>query len=149
MSSLHEFINDMSKFLKLPSDPTIGIEGKLQKLLCTLNKKAFFSKEKYENIYPSDSQLARLYSNPKSDKLKSESEKLTFRPIVSFIGAYNYKPVTFLRNMLNSIIPKDHCYEDSFLFCKEIKKVSSTNMFLISHNIYGLLLAFLSTKQLT
>ena len=99
--------------------------------------------------YPSDSQRARLYSNPKSDKLKSESEKLTFRPIVSFIGAYNYKPVTFLRNMLNSIISKDHCYEDSFLFCKEIKKVSSTNMFLISHNIYGLLLAFLSTKQLT
>ena len=50
MSSLHEIINDMSKFLKLPSDPTIGREGKLQKLLCTLNKKAFFSKEKYENI---------------------------------------------------------------------------------------------------
>ena len=149
MSSLHEIINDMSKFLKLPSDPTIGREGKLQKLLCTLNKKVFFSKEKYENIYPSDSQRARLYSNPKSDKLNSESEKLTFCPIVSFIGAYNYKPATFLRNMLDSIISKDRCYEDSFLFCKEMKKVSSTNMFLISHNIYSLLLAFLSTKQLT
>ena len=42
MSSLHEIINDMSKFLKLPSDPTIGREGKLQRFLSTLNKKGFF-----------------------------------------------------------------------------------------------------------
>ena len=30
--------------------------------------------------------------------------------------------------------PKDHCTEDSFSFCKKIKKVSSTNKFLISYD---------------
>ena len=53
-----EIINDTSKFLKFPSDPTIGREGKLQRFLRTLNKKGFFSKELYENIYPSGSQSA-------------------------------------------------------------------------------------------
>ena len=138
MSSLHEIINDMSKFLKLPSDPTIGREGKLQRFLRTLNKKGFFSKEQYENIYPSGSQPARLYGNPKTHKLKSESDKLTFRPIVSSIGAYNYKLAKFLTSMLDPVIPKDHCTKDSFSFCKEIKKVSSTNKFLISYDICSL-----------
>ena len=55
MSSLYEIINDTSKFLKLPSDPTIGREKKLQRFQHTLNMKGFFSKEQYENIYPSGS----------------------------------------------------------------------------------------------
>ena len=60
MSSLFVFINDMSKVLKLPS------EGKLSRFLGTLNKKGFFSKEQYENIYPSGSQPGRLYGNDKA-----------------------------------------------------------------------------------
>ena len=122
MSSLYEVINDTSKFLKLRSDPSIGREGKLQRFLRTLNKKGFFSKEQYENIYPSGSQPARLYGNPKTHKLKSESDKLTFRPIVSSIGAYNYKLAKFLTRMLDLVIPKDHCTKDFFPFCKEIKR---------------------------
>ena len=66
MSSLYEIINDTSEFLKLPSDPTIGRERKLPRFLRTLNKKGFFSKEQYENIYRSGSQPARLYANPKT-----------------------------------------------------------------------------------
>ena len=87
MSNLSEINNDTSKFLKLPSDPTTGRKGKLQIFLFTLNKKGFSSKEQYENIYPSGSQPDRLYGNPKTHKLKSEWDKLIFRPIVSSIGA--------------------------------------------------------------
>ena len=122
MSSLYEVINDTSKFLKLRSDPSIGREGKLQRFLRTLNKKGFFSKEQYESIYPGGSKLARLNGNPKTHKLKSESDKLTFRPIVSSIGAYNYKLAKFLTRMLDLVIPKDHCTKDFFPFCKEIKR---------------------------
>ena len=135
MSSLYEIINDTSKFLKLPSDHTIGREEKLQRFLCTLNKEDFFSKEKYENIYPNGAQPARLYGNPKTHKLKSDLDKLTFHPIVSSIDAYNYKLAKFLTSMLDPFIPKD---QGSFSFCKEIKKVSSTNKFLISYDISSL-----------
>ena len=88
--------------------------------------------------YPGGSQPARLYGNPKTHKLKSELDKLTFYPMVSFIGTYNYKLAKFLTSMLDPVIPKDHCTKDSFLFCKDIKKVSSTNKFLISYDICSL-----------
>ena len=44
----------------------------------------------------------------------------------------------FMTSMLDLVIPKDHCTKDSFSFCKEIKKVSSTNKFLISYDICSL-----------
>ena len=50
MPSLYEIINDTSKYLQIPSNPTIGREGKLQRFLRTLNKNGFFSKDQYENI---------------------------------------------------------------------------------------------------
>ena len=77
-----------------------------------------------------------VHGNPKTHKLKSESGKLTFRPIVSFIGAYNYKLAKFLTSMLDPVISKDHCTKDSFSFCKEIKKVSSTNNFLDIYSLF-------------
>ena len=104
MSSLYESINAASKFLILPFDPTIGREEKLQRFLHTFNKKGFFSKEQYENIYPSGSQQARLYGNPKTHKLKSESQKLAFPPIVLSIGLYKYKLTKFLTSMLDPVI---------------------------------------------
>ena len=40
--------------------------------------------------------------------------------------------------MLDPIIPKSHCTKDSFTFCEEIKKVSTTNTFLISYDVCSL-----------
>ena len=115
MSNLYEIIN-ISKFLKIPSDPTVGREGKLQRFVCTLNKKGYFSKEQYENIYPSSSKPARLHDNPETHKLMSD--KLKFHPIVSSIGAYNYNLSKFLTSMLDPVIPKDHCTKDNFHFAR-------------------------------
>ena len=124
MSSLCEIINDISKFVKLPSNPTIGREGKLQRFFRALNKKVFFSKEYYQSIYYSGSQPVRLYRNHKTHKLMSDSNILAFRHIFSSIGAYNYKLPKFLAGILDPVIPKDHCTKDSFSFFKEIKNVS-------------------------
>ena len=79
-----------------------------------------------------------MYGYPKKNKLKSGSDKITFRPIVSSIGAYNYKLAKVLTSMLDPVIPKDHCTKDYFSFCKETKKVSSTNKFWISYDICSL-----------
>ena len=46
---------DTSKFLKLSFDPAIGREEKLQRFVVVLNKIGFFSKEQYNDIYPSGS----------------------------------------------------------------------------------------------
>ena len=83
-----------------------------------------------------------MYDNHKRHKLKSESNKLTFRSIVSTIGPYNYKFSNLLTNLLDLGIPKDHCTKDPLSFSKDIKKnVSSTNNFLISLDICSLFIS--------
>ena len=126
--------------MKLSSDPTIGREGKLQRFLRILNKVFSVRSSMITYILVVHNQLG--CTAVLRHKLKSESDKLTFRPIVSSIGAYNYKLAKFLTSMLDDVIPKDHCTKDSFSFCKKIKKLSSTNKFLISYDICSLFTRF-------
>ena len=60
-----------------------------------------------------------------------------FRPIVSSIGTYNYKLVRFLGELLNPIIPSQHCTTESFSFCYEIQELSAFNKFMISYDAYN------------
>ena len=82
MSSMYEIVNDTPKFLKLRSDPTTCRENKLQRFVRSLKNKDFFTKDAYDNTYPCGSKPARIYGNCKTHKLKSKTDKLTFRPIV-------------------------------------------------------------------
>ena len=78
-------------------------------------------------MYPCGSKPATIYGNPKTHKLKSKTDKLTFCPIVSSIGTYNYKVAKFLGELLNPIIPSQHWATDSFTFGKEIQELHLIN----------------------
>lgn len=65
-----------------------------------------------------------MYDTPKRHKLKSPTDTLTFHPIVSFVGTYNYKLVKFLSDMLDPVIPIEYCAKDLFSFRKEIQMVN-------------------------
>ena len=134
-SNKYDIVNDASKFLKLSSDPTLRREGNLQRFLSTLKNKYFFTKEQCDNIYAFDSQPARIHSTPKKHTLKSSADILTFRPIVSSIGTYNYNLTKFLTDMLDPVIPTEYYAKDSFSFCKEIQEVSS--LFMISYDVFS------------
>ena len=108
MSKIYDIVNDKSKFLKLSSDATLRSEGKLQRLLRILKNKGFFTKEQYDNIYPCGSQPARIYGTPKTHKLRSPTDTLTFCPTVSSIGSYNYNLAKFLTDMLDPVIPTEY-----------------------------------------
>ena len=135
MSNKYDIVNDASKFLKLSSDPTLRREGNLQRFLSTLKNKYFFTKEQCDNIYAFDSQPARIHSIPKKHTLKSSADILTFRPIVSSIGTYNYILTKFLTDMLGPVIPTEYYAKDSFSFCKEIQEVSS--LFMILYDVFN------------
>ena len=70
--------------------------------------------------------------------LNSSTDALTFRPIVSSIGTYNYNLAKFLTDMLDPVIPTEYCAKDSFSFCKEVQEVSSSNKFMISYDVCSL-----------
>ena len=67
---IFEIIKDRTKFKRLSTDPTIIREGQLQRILRSMKDKNIFTKENYENIYPSSSKPAFIYGTPKIHKLK-------------------------------------------------------------------------------
>ena len=139
MSKIYDIVNDESKFLKLSSDPTLGSVGKLRRFLRILRNKDFFTKKQYYNLYPCGSQPSKIYGIPKTHKLKSRPDTLRFRPVVFYIGIYNYNSAKFLRDMLDPVIPTEYCAKDSFSFCKEVEEVSCYNKFMISYGVCSLL----------
>ena len=137
-SRLSDIISDTSKFKKLSADPTLLREGQLQCFLRKLKNKQFFTKEVYDEIYPSGSKPASTYSLPKIHKFNVQRNNLSLHPTVSSIGSCNYHLSKSLTDLLDLIIPTSHCTKDLFTFCKEIKKVSATNRFLISYDVCSL-----------
>ena len=71
-------------------------------------------------------------------KLTTAQDELKLRPIVSCINAYNYKLSSFLANLLTPLIPKDYSAQDTFTFINDIKKVSSSNNFMVSYDVTSL-----------
>ena len=84
-----KIINDTSKFRHIKENPTLSREGRLQRLR-KLKKDGHLDNAVYENIYPKGSQPARIYGLPKLQKDRGPNSTPPFRPIVSFIGTYNY-----------------------------------------------------------
>ena len=64
-----------------------------------------------------------------------DSDDFSLRPIISSIGTYNYNLAKFLTELLDPVIPKEHCAKDSFSFCEEIEQVSNNDNFLVSRDV--------------
>ena len=90
-----------SKFKNLEKDPTLSREGKLQWFLRKLKSKGSLNETTYQDIYPKGSQPARFYGLPKLHKQRERNTPPPFRPIVSLIGAYNYKLAKHLASLLS------------------------------------------------
>ena len=132
---MYKIVNDAPNFLKLWSDLSLCRGNKLQRFVSSLKNKYFFTNDVYDNIYHCRSKPARINGNPKAHKVKSKIHKLTFCIIVSSIDTYNYKLANFLAELLNPIIPSQHCATDSLLFCKEIQEAIAFKKFLISYDV--------------
>lgn len=92
----------------------------------------------YDKIYPTGSATAKIYGCPKMRKFTPSELFPKFRPIVTFIGTYNYQLPKYLYDLLSPHLPMDHCPEDSFTFVKEIKSVSlyNTSLSLMTSPLY-------------
>ena len=74
------------------------------------------------------------YETSKILKLKHDNiNGLSLRPIISFIGIYNYNLAKFLSSLLEPVISATHCAKDSFSYCEKIIKARASNKFLVSY----------------
>ena len=138
LNMLYDIVNDSNKFKKLDGDVTMLREGQLQRYLLKLKKKGFFTNSEYENVYPQGSSVARIYGLPKMHQLKTDNDELKLRPIISCINTYNYNLSSFLAKLLNPLIPKEYCAQDTFSFINDIRSVSSAGTFMVSYDVTSL-----------
>ena len=111
----------------------------MQRFLRKLKNKKLFTKEVYDQLYPTGSKPASIYGLPKIHELNVQRNNLSLRPIVSSTDISNYHQINkFLIDLLDPIIPTSHCTKDSFTFCEKIKKVSASHRFLISNDVCSL-----------
>ena len=103
-NSCKTILNDTTKFKLLDTDPTISRESKLQRTLRNLKSKGCLNDTTYHSIYPNGSQPARFYGLPKIHKTTTQPNGIPpLRPIVSSIGAYNYKLAKYLKCLYHQI----------------------------------------------
>ena len=131
-------INDTGKFKKLKDNPTLTRKGQLQRFLRKIKDKNLFDENTYKKVCPCGSKPAAIYGLPKTHKMLFDSDDFSLRTIISSIGTYNYNLAKFLTELLDPVIPKEHCAKDSFSFCEEIQQVSSKNNFLVLYDVCSL-----------
>ena len=122
-----EIINDTTKFKKLKDNPTLTREGQLQRFLRKIKDKNLFDENMNKKIYPCGSKPATIYGLPKTHKMSFDFDDFSLRPMISSVGTYNYNLAKFFTELLDPVLSKEHCAEDSFSFCEEIQQVSSND----------------------
>ena len=86
------------------------------RFLRKIKDKKLFDGNKYKKIYPCGSKPATIYVCPKTHKMLSDADDFSLRLIISFIGTYNYNLAKFLTELLDPVIPKEHCAKVRLVF---------------------------------
>ena len=60
------------------------------------------------------------------------------RPILSFIGTFNYNLARFLCDLLSPLVPNGYSCKDTFSFVSHIKNANLSKKFLVSYDVTSL-----------
>ena len=71
-------------------------------------------------MYLSGSALARIDGTPKMNNFFSSDSFPRLRPIVLFIGTFNYNLARFLCDLPLPLVPNDYSCKDTFSFASQI-----------------------------
>ena len=113
-------------------------EASLQRFLRKLKQKNFFIEIEYDKLYASGYAAARICGTPKMHKFVSTDSFPKLRPIVSYIGTFNYNLARFLCDLLSPLVPNDYSCKDTFSFVSQIKNANFSKKFLVSYDITSL-----------
>ena len=71
-------------------------------------------------------------------KFSSSDSFPKLRPIVSYIGTFNYNLARFLCDLLSPLVPNDYSCKDTFSFVPQIKNANLSKKFLVPYDVIGL-----------
>ena len=115
-NKMNSILTDTTKFKRLDEDPTKSRETSLINFLLDLKKSNFIDEDEYKQMRPCGSNPGVMYGLPKVHKTGCPT-----RPIVSSIGAYNYKLAKFLVQLVQPLSKNEHSIKDTFTFAEWIQ----------------------------
>ena len=136
-NGVETILADTSKFSLVTEEafPVITrVEDKLQRLLRKLLTLKTITKNTYDFIFPSGSSPGVLYGLPKTHK----QGKLTFRPILSAIGTFNYNLAKFFVPLLDPLTKNDYTVRNSYEFVTEISEIKLNQCVMASFDVVSL-----------
>ena len=83
-------------------------------------------------MYPS------IYGTPKMHNFFSRDLFPKLRPIISFIGSFNYNLPRFLCDPLSSLVPDVYSCRYTFSFVSQIENANLSGNFLVSYDVTSL-----------
>ena len=95
-------------------------------------------RSKSDKLYPSGSASALIYGTPKMHQFSSNDSFPKLRPIVSYIGTFNYNLARFLCDLLSPLVPSEYSCKDTFSYVSQIKDANLSKKFLVSYNVTSL-----------
>ena len=113
-----------SQFEEIDRDPTVYIEGKVQRTLTKIKDK--LPSFVYSKIYPTGSLPGKLYGTAKLHKVANNGtvEELPLRPIISNIGTVTYDLAKYLAQLLKALSESQYTIKNSKTFIKRLKKIA-------------------------
>ena len=84
------------------------LEASLQRFLGKLKQKKLFNETEYDKLYPSGSTPAHIYGTSKIHKFSSRDSFPKLRPIVSYLGTFDYNLAPSLCDLLSPLVPNDY-----------------------------------------
>ena len=85
-----------------------------------------------------DLPMLKSMALPNIHKLTDSDSFPKLRPIVSFVGTFNYNLAKYLCNLLSPHLPEQYCTKDTFTFVEQLKRVSLVDKFLVSFDVTSL-----------
>ena len=85
-----------------------------------------------------DLPMLKSMALPKIHKLTDSDSFSKLRPIVPFVGTFNYNLAKYLCNLLSPHLPEQYCTKDTFTFVEQLKRVSLVDKFLVSFDVTSL-----------
>ena len=141
--SIKNLVNDKTKLKEISEDVTIKQESKLQRFLRILKNNRCLDNVQYGKVVFF---LLKCMGHLKYRKPFNSNSLPNFRPIVSFVGTYNYNFIKYLCELLSPNLPNEFCTKDTFTFVEGRKEISINDKVLVSFDV-NILFANLPLKE--
>ena len=137
VNEMEKILDDETKFTRISEQAFTVItraEDRLQRFLRTLLADQIITQDTYKYLFPAGSSAGLLYGLPKTHK----RGKLTFRPILSALGTFNYNVAKFLVPIIDPLTKNDCVVRNSYEFVKEVTELKLDNFVMASFDVVSL-----------